>query len=84
MGLFLILKKVFVKLCSKPGFLKTPPQDGWGLPPEKLDDWGLAGGWGAESKLLGRWVAGGWDRGLMRRELGAGGWDGTWWLGWGL
>ena len=60
-----------------------------GLPPEKLDDWGLAGGWGlggwgAESKLLGGWGAGGLNRGLMRRELGAGGWDGGWGLRRGL
>ena len=62
-----------------PGSLGGGPR---GLPPRELDDWGLAGGWGlvggwgAESKLLGGWGAGGWDRGLMRRELGAGGWDG--------
>ena len=46
--------------------------------------WGM-GGWGAESKLLGGWGAEsiflwGWDRGLMRRELEAEGWDGGWGL----
>ena len=43
-----------------------------------LGAWGWGAG-GAESKLLG-----GWDRGLMRRELGAEGWDEGWGLGRGL